>query len=279
MAPPTNRTEILAGFRRQIEQGKPIIGAGAGNVLSAKSVESGGGDLIIIYNSGRFRMAGHGSLAGLMPYSNANAVVVEMASEVLPIVKHTPVIAGVCGTDPFKHMPSFLKQLAELGFAGVQNFPTVGLIDGQFRANLEETGMGFDKEVEMIRVAAEMGLLTTPYVFNVSEAEAMARAGADILVAHMGLTTSGTIGAKTGKTLEECVGEIQAIRDAAVKIKGDVIVLCHGGPIAKPEDARFILERVDGLHGFFGASSMERLPVEIAIRDTTAEFKGIALRK
>ncbi|KAL2811851.1 TIM-barrel-protein domain-containing protein [Aspergillus granulosus] len=279
MAPPTNRTEILAGFRHQIEQGKPIIGAGAGIGLSAKSVESGGGDLIIIYNSGRFRMAGHGSLAGLMPYSNANEVVVEMASEVLPIVKHTPVIAGVCGTDPFKNMPAFLKELKELGFAGVQNFPTVGLIDGQFRANLEETGMGYDKEVEMIRAAAEMGLLTTPYVFNVTEAEEMARAGADILVAHMGLTTSGTIGAKTGKSLEECVGDIQAIRDAAVKIKEDIIVLCHGGPIAKPEDARFILERVSGLHGFYGASSMERLPVEVAIRDTTAEFKTIALRK
>ncbi|KAL3455269.1 TIM-barrel-protein domain-containing protein, partial [Aspergillus heterothallicus] len=247
--------------------------------LSAKSVESGGGDLIIIYNSGRFRMAGHGSLAGLMPYSDANSVVVEMASEVLPVVQHTPVIAGVCGTDPFKSMPAFLKQLQELGFAGVQNFPTVGLIDGQFRANLEETGMGFAEEVEMIRVAAGMGLLTTPYVFSVAEAEAMARAGADVVVAHMGLTTSGTIGARTGKSLEECVREVQAIRDAAVRIKEDVIVLCHGGPIAVPDDARFVLERVHGLHGFFGASSMERLPVEVAIRDTTAQFKGIALRK
>ncbi|BCS24007.1 TIM-barrel enzyme family protein [Aspergillus puulaauensis] len=277
MAPPTNRDEILARLRRQISDGKPIVGAGAGIGLSAKSVEAGGGDLIIIYNSGRFRMAGHGSLAGLMPYSNANEVVVEMASEVLPVVQHTPVIAGVCGTDPLKDMPRFLAQLRDLGFAGVQNFPTVGLIDGQFRANLEETGMGFGKEVEMIRGAAGMGLVTTPYVFNVGEAEAMARAGADVLVAHMGLTTSGTIGAKSGKGLEECVKEIQAIRDAAVRIREDVIVLCHGGPIAKPEDARVVLERVKGLHGFFGASSMERLPVEVAIKDTTKEFKGIAI--
>ncbi|KAJ0426167.1 TIM-barrel-protein domain-containing protein [Aspergillus carlsbadensis] len=279
MAPPTDRTEILTRFRRQIAEGKPIVGAGAGIGLSAKSVEAGGGDLVIIYNSGRFRMAGHGSLAGLMPYSNANDVVVEMASEVLPVVKHTPVIAGVCGTDPLRDMPRFLARLKEMGFAGVQNFPTVGLIDGQFRANLEETGMGFGKEVEMVRTAVQLGMLATPYVFNVGEAEEMARAGADILVAHMGLTTSGTIGAKTGKNLEQCVEEIQAIRDAAVKIKEDVIVLCHGGPIAKPEDARYVLERVSGLHGFFGASSMERLPVEIAIRDTTAEFKGIALKK
>ncbi|KAL2800882.1 TIM-barrel-protein domain-containing protein [Aspergillus keveii] len=279
MAPPTDRTEILARFRRQIAEGKPIVGAGAGIGLSAKSVEAGGGDLVIIYNSGRFRMAGHGSLAGLMPYSNANDVVVEMASEVLPVVKHTPVIAGVCGTDPLRDMPRFLGKLKEMGFAGVQNFPTVGLIDGQFRANLEETGMGYEKEVDMVRAAVSLGMLATPYVFNVGEAEEMARAGADILVAHMGLTTSGTIGAKTGKDLEQCVQEIQAIRDAAVKIKEDVIVLCHGGPIAKPEDARYVLERVSGLHGFFGASSMERLPVEIAIKDTTAEFKAIALLK
>ncbi|KAL4940307.1 hypothetical protein BDV06DRAFT_196897 [Aspergillus oleicola] len=278
MAPPTSRPDILAALRAQINAGKPIVGAGAGIGLSAKSTESGGADLIIIYNSGRFRMGGHGSLAGLMPYSNANSVVVEMASEVLPVVKSTPVIAGVCGTDPLRDMPRFLKQLQELGFAGVQNFPTVGLIDGTFRANLEETGMGFDKEVEMVRVAHEIGLVTTPYVFNVQEAEAMARAGADVLVAHMGLTTSGTIGAKTGKTLEKCVEEIQAIRDAAVKINKDVILLCHGGPIAMPDDARFVLERVSGLHGFFGASSMERLPVEVAIKDTTAEFKGIQLK-
>ncbi|KAL4966374.1 TIM-barrel enzyme family protein [Aspergillus stella-maris] len=278
MAPPTSRTEILAALRDQIKAGKPIVGAGAGIGLSAKSTEAGGADLIIIYNSGRFRMGGHGSLAGLMPYSNANSVVVEMASEVLPVVNFTPVIAGVCGTDPLRDMPRFLAQLKDLGFGGVQNFPTVGLIDGTFRANLEETGMGYDKEVEMIRAAHEIDLLTTPYVFNVQEAEAMTTAGADVLVAHMGLTTSGTIGAKTGKTLEKCVEEIQAIRDAAVKINKDVILLCHGGPIAMPDDARFVLERVSGLHGFFGASSMERLPVEVAIKDTTAEFKDIKLK-
>lgn len=247
--------------------------------LSAKSVEAGGGDLVIIYNSGRFRMAGCGSLAGLMPYSNANEVVVEMAAEVIPVVRNISVIAGVCGTDPFKDIPGFLKQLQDLGFAGVQNFPTVGLIDGQFRANLEETGMGYEKEVEMIRNASELGLLTTPYVFNVDEAKMMTEAGADILVAHMGLTTSGSIGAKTGKTLEQCVTEIQAIRNAAVQLNKNIIVLCHGGPIAAPEDAKFVLDRVQGLHGFYGASSMERLPVEVAIKDTTAQFKCIALRK
>lgn len=247
--------------------------------LSAKSVEAGGGDLVIIYNSGRFRMAGCGSLAGLMPYSNANEVVIEMAAEVIPIVQKTPVIAGVCSTDPFKNIPRFLKQLQELGFAGVQNFPTVGLIDGQFRANLEETGMGYSREVEMVRHAAKLDILTTPYVFNVEEAEAMTKAGADILVAHMGLTTSGSIGAKTGKTLEQCVADIQAMRDAAVQIKNDVIILCHGGPIATPEDAKFVLERVQGLHGFYGASSMERLPVEVAIKNTTAEFKNIGVKR
>jgi predicted TIM-barrel enzyme len=235
--------------------------------------------MIIIYNSGRFRMAGRGSLAGLMPYSNANDVVVEMASEVIPVVKHTPVIAGVCGTDPFRDMPRFLKQLQDLGFAGVQNFPTVGLIDGTFRANLEETDMGFDLEVEMIRSASQMGMLTTPYVFNPEEATKMAEAGADVLVAHMGLTTSGAIGAKTGKSLEDCVKAIQDIRDAAVKVRDDIIVLCHGGPIAKPEDAKFVLERCKGVHGFFGASSMERLPVEEAITGITKTFKGIAINQ
>ncbi|KAJ5623663.1 hypothetical protein N7490_012268 [Penicillium lividum] len=279
MTSTSSHGEIIARLRRQIEDGKPLIGAGAGIGLSAKSVEAGGGDLVIIYNSGRFRMAGCGSLAGLMPYSNANEVVVEMAAEVIPIVRDIPVIAGVCGTDPFKHMPRFLTQLQNLGFAGVQNFPTVGLIDGQFRANLEETGMGYDKEVEMIEHAAKLGLLTTPYVFNVQEAEAMTNAGADILVAHMGLTTSGLIGAKTGKTLEQCVTDIQNIRDAAVRLNKDIIVLCHGGPIAAPEDAKFVLDRVQGLHGFYGASSMERLPVEVAIKDITAEFKNISLRK
>ena len=235
--------------------------------------------MIIIYNSGRFRMAGRGSLAGLMPYSNANDVVVEMASEVIPIVKHTPVIAGVCGTDPFKDMPRFLKQLKELGFAGVQNFPTVGLIDGTFRDNLEETDMGYQKEVDAIKIASEMGMLTTPYVFKADEAVKMAEAGADVLVAHMGLTTSGNIGAKSGKSLEDCVTEIQAIRDAAVKIRDDIIILCHGGPIAKPEDAQFVLERCKGVHGFFGASSMERLPVEEAITGITKTFKDISVKQ
>lgn len=214
-----------------------------------------------------------------MPYSNANDVVVEMASEVIPVVKHTPVIAGVCGTDPFRDIPRFLKQLQDLGFAGVQNFPTVGLIDGTFRANLEETDMGFDLEVEMIRTASGMGMLTTPYVFNVEEAKKMAEAGADVLVAHMGLTTSGTIGAKTGKSLEDCVKLIQDIRDVAVEGRSDIIVLCHGGPIAKPEDAKFVLERCKGVHGFFGASSMERLPVEEAITGITKTFKGIAVNQ
>ena len=224
-------------------------------------------------------MAGRGSLAGLLPYSNANDVMVDMAPEVLSIVSHTPVIAGVCGTDPFKHIPRFFAQLRDMGFAGVQNFPTVGLIDGNFRANLEETGMGFALEVDMIREASKLGLLTTPYVFTPDDARAMAEAGADVVVAHMGLTTSGTIGAMTGRTLEDCVRDVQAISDAAKEVKHDVIVLCHGGPIAKPEDARFVLDRVEGLHGFFGASSIERLPVEEAISGITAEFKEISVRK
>lgn len=275
MAPPTDRKQILENLRRQIASGDPIVGAGAGIGLSAKSIEAGGGDLIIIYNSGRFRMAGRGSLAGLMPYGNANDIVLEMANEVLPVVKHTPVLAGVCGTDPFRNIAAFLGQLKALGFAGVQNFPTVGLIDGQFRANLEETGMGYDLEVDMIRQARELDLLTTPYVFNVEESRKMAEAGADILVAHMGLTTSGTIGATSGKTLDESVKLVQEIRDAAIKINPDVIVLCHGGPIAKPEDARYVLQRTEGVHGFYGASSMERLPVEEAIANITKEFKQL----
>jgi len=275
MAPPTDRKQILESLRRQISSGDPIVGAGAGIGLSAKSIEAGGGDLIIIYNSGRFRMAGRGSLAGLMPYGNANDIVLEMANEVLPVVKRTPVLAGVCGTDPFRNIASFLGQLKGLGFAGVQNFPTVGLIDGQFRANLEETGMGYDLEVDMIRQARELDLLTTPYVFNVEESRKMAEAGADILVAHMGLTTSGTIGATSGKTLDESVKLVQEIRDAAVKINPDVIVLCHGGPIAKPEDARYVLQKTEGVHGFYGASSMERLPVEDAIANITKEFKQL----
>jgi len=279
MAPPTDRKEILAAFRKQIDSGTAIVGAGAGIGLTAKSAEAGGISLIIIYNSGRFRMAGRGSLAGLMPFSNANDVVVEMASEVLPVVKSTPVIAGVCASDPGRDMGRFLRQLKDLGFAGVQNFPTVGLIDGNFRQNLEETGMGYDTEVEMVRLAHEMDLVTTPYVFNPEEAKLMAEAGADVVVAHMGLTSSGSIGAQTGKSLEQCVQDIKAIQEATRGVNQDIIVLCHGGPIAKPEDARFVLERCKGLHGFFGASSMERLPVEEAIANVTREFRGIAISK
>ncbi|KAL3965232.1 hypothetical protein ACCO45_002236 [Purpureocillium lilacinum] len=279
MAPPTDRGEILARLRAQIDAGTPIVGAGAGIGLSAKFIEAGGGDLIIIYNSGRFRMAGRGSLAGLMPYGNANDVVLDMANEVLPVVQRTPVIAGVCATDPFRSIPHFLRQLRDLGFAGVQNFPTVGLIDGQFRANLEETGMSYALEVDMVAEAHALGLLTTPYVFSEEDAVAMARAGADVLVAHMGLTTSGSIGASTGKTLDECVDLIQRIRDAAAGVRGDVIVLCHGGPIAAPEDAQYVLERTKGVHGFYGASSMERLPVEEAITDITRRFKGLPRAK
>ncbi|KAH7064374.1 TIM-barrel-protein domain-containing protein [Paraphoma chrysanthemicola] len=275
MSPPTNRTAILEGLRKSIKDGKIIVGAGAGIGLSAKFIEQGGGDMIIIYNSGRFRMAGRGSLAGLMPYGNANDVVLEMANEVLPVVKHTPVLAGVCATDPFRDMDRFLRQLKDLGFAGVQNFPTVGLIDGTFRQNLEETGMSYDAEVEVIRKARELDLLTTPYVFNVDEARKMAEAGADILVAHMGLTTSGSIGATSGKSLDDSVKLIQDIRDAAVKIQSDIIVLCHGGPIAAPEDAEYVISRTKGVHGFYGASSMERLPVEEAITNITKTFKSI----
>jgi predicted TIM-barrel enzyme len=275
MAPPSTRKEVLDHLRVQMKAGKPVVGAGAGTGLSAKFIEAGGADLIIIYNSGRFRMAGRGSLAGLMPYGDANQVVVEMAREVLPIVNKVGVLAGVCGTDPFRIMPKFLAELKAMGFCGVQNFPTVGLIDGTFRDNLEETGMGYDKEVEMIREAHELDLLTTPYVFNIKEAEQMTEAGADVLVAHMGLTSSGSIGAKTGKTLDKCVELIQNITDAAKQINPDIIVLCHGGPIAEPKDASFVLSKTKGVHGFFGASSMERLPVEVAITDRTKEFKAL----
>src|SRR5690348_9773472 len=236
-----DRQEALSRLRGEVSAGGVIIGAGAGTGLSAKCAEAGGADLIIIYNSGRYRMAGRGSLAGLMPYGDANAIVLEMAGEVLPIVKRTPVLAGVCGTDPFRLMPNFLREVEATGFAGVQNFPTVGLIDGTFRANLEETGMGYGLEVEMIRSAAELGLLTAPYVFDPDQAVGMARAGADVLVAHMGLTTKGSIGAVTAKTLDACVAEIQAIRDAAAEVRDDVIVLCHGGPLAEPEDAGYVL--------------------------------------
>ena len=270
------RDEALTRLRGQVSAGRAIIGAGAGTGLSAKCAEAGGVDLIIIYNSGRFRMAGRGSLSGLMPYGDANAIVVEMAAEVLPIVRETPVLAGVCGTDPFRRMEVFLDELERLGFAGVQNFPTVGLIDGLFRANLEETGMGYDLEVEMIGLARERDLLTAPYVFDVASAEAMTRAGADVLVPHMGLTTKGTIGAHTARTLDECVTEIQAMHDAAKAIRDDVLVLCHGGPIAEPEDARYVLERTTGVAGFFGASSMERLPTEVAMTENMRRFKGLA---
>ena len=277
MAPPSSRSEVLAHLRQQIENGKPIVGAGAGIGLSAKFIEAGGGDLIVIYNSGRFRMAGRGSLAGLMPYGDANAVVVDMAKEVLPIVNKVGVVAGVCASDPFRIIPDFLKELKSMGFCGVQNFPTVGLIDGTFRANLEETGMGYDNEVTMIAEAHKLDLLTTPYAFNVDEGEQMTKAGADVLVCHMGLTTSGSIGAKTGKSLDDCVKLIQEIRDAANKINPDIIILCHGGPIAEPKDADYVLNRVKGIHGFYGASSMERLPVELAITNTTKEFKDLKI--
>ncbi|HET7929742.1 MAG TPA: phosphoenolpyruvate hydrolase family protein [Actinomycetota bacterium] len=270
-----NRSDALERFRAQIASGSAVIGAGAGTGLSAKCAEAGGVDMIIIYNSGRYRMAGRGSLAGLMPFGDANAIVVEMAAEVLPIVKDTPVLAGVCGTDPFRVMPVFLRQLQDIGFSGVQNFPTVGLIDGVFRQNLEETGMGYDLEVEMIGVAHDLDLLTTPYVFSPDDARAMTKAGADVLVAHMGLTTGGTIGAETGKTMDESVELVQAIRDAAAEVDRDVIVLCHGGPIAEPEEAAYVLERTKGVAGFFGASSMERLPTEIAMTETVRRFKEL----
>jgi predicted TIM-barrel enzyme len=270
-----NRTEALGRLRRTIDEGGVIIGAGAGTGLSAKCAEAGGTDLIIIYNSGRYRMAGRGSLAGLMPYGDANAIVVEMAGEVLPIVSHTPVLAGVCGTDPFRLMPVFLEEIKRIGFSGVQNFPTVGLCDGLFRQNLEETGMGYSLEVDMIRTAHELDLLTTPYVFDPEQARAMAGAGADVVVAHMGLTTKGTIGATTTVTMDQSVERIQAIRDAAFETNPEIIVLCHGGPIAEPEDAQYVLERTHGVAGFFGASSMERLPTEIAMTENMKRFKRI----
>lgn len=271
------RRGILERFRAQIARGEPIIGGGAGTGISAKSEEAGGIDLIIIYNSGRYRMAGRGSTAGLMPYGNANQIVKEMAYEVLPVVKHTPVLAGVCGTDPFMFPRLFLRELREMGFAGIQNFPTVGLIEGELRATLEETGMGYELEVDIVRLAREMDMLTTPYVFDVEEARRMTAAGADIVVAHMGCTSGGTIGAKSVKTLDSCVQRIQAIVDAAKEVREDVILLCHGGPIATPEDAASIIARVRGIDGFYGASSTERLPTEIAIKKQIEEFKRIRL--
>ncbi len=269
------REEVLMRLRRHIAAGIPIIGAGAGTGISAKFEEAGGVDLIVIYNSGRFRMAGRGSLAGTMPYGDANAIVMDMAGEVLTVVEDTPVLAGVCGTDPFRQMDVFLREVAAIGFSGVQNFPTVGLIDGLYRQNLEETGMGYGVEVEMIRTAHEMGLLTTPYAFNPAEGELMAGAGADIVVAHTGLTTKGAIGATTALTLEESVGVVQAIGDAARGVSEEVIVLCHGGPISEPADAEYVLQNTTGVHGFYGASSMERLPVEVAITEHVKQYKAI----
>ena len=274
-----NRADALARLRAQVTAGQPIIGAGAGTGLSAKCAEAGGGDLIIIYNSGRFRMGGRGSLAGLLPYGDANAIVVDMAREVLPVVRETPVLAGVCGTDPFRLMPVFLEEIRRIGFSGVQNFPTVGLIDGTFRANLEETGMGFGLEVNMIHAAHEQDLLTAPYVFDPEQATEMARAGADVLVPHMGLTTGGAIGAQTAKTLDDCVGLIQAMHDAARRVNPEILVLCHGGPIAAPDDAAYVLERTEGVAGFFGASSMERLPTEVAMTENVQRFKALAVSR
>ncbi|WP_114752472.1 phosphoenolpyruvate hydrolase family protein [Pleomorphovibrio marinus] len=274
-----SRTEILSNLKEKIAKGEPIIGGGAGTGLSAKCEEAGGIDLIVIYNSGRYRMAGRGSLAGLLSYGNANEIVKEMAYEVLPAVKKTPVLAGVCGTDPFMLREQFLKELKSMGFAGIQNFPTVGLIDGVFRANLEETGMSYKLEVDCVRAARKLDMLTTPYVFNTEEAKWMTNAGADIIVAHMGLTTSGAIGAKTAKSLEDCVVEIQQIVDTSKNINKDVIVLCHGGPIANPEDAQYILNHVNGVDGFYGASSMERLPTETAITEQIKRFKQISFQQ
>lgn len=268
------KAECAARLAATIAQGRPIVGAGAGTGLSAKCAEAGGADLIVIYNSGRYRMAGRGSLAGLMPYGDANQVVVEMAREVLTIVKRTPVLAGVCGTDPFRLMDVFLGELARMGFSGVQNFPTVGLCDGVFRANLEETGMGYDLEVDMIGRASRLDLFTTPYVFNEEDAYKMAHAGADVLVAHAGLTTKGAIGAKTALTLDGAVDLVQRIADAGKAVNPDVVVICHGGPISEPEDAAYVLSRTKGVSGFFGASSIERLPTEIAITEQVARFKA-----
>ena len=272
------RSDILKRFREQIAEGKPIIGCGAGTGISAKMAEAGGADLIVIYNSGRFRMGGRGSLAGLMPYGDANAIVVEMAREVIPVVKKTPVLAGVCGTDPFRDMEVFLKDLIHLNFSGVQNFPTVGLIDGIFRKNLEETGMGFDKEIEMIGLAHKLDLLTTPYVFDEDQARKMAEVGADVIVAHMGLTAKGEIGAKTYLSLEDAAKRVQKIADAAKEVNPEILVLCHGGPIAEPEDFEYIVKHTKGVVGFFGASSIERIPTERAIKEQTAKFKSIKIK-
>jgi len=270
-----DRGTILSKFRDMVARGEPIVGGGAGTGLSAKCEEAGGIDLIVIYNSGRYRMAGRGSLAGLMPYGDANAIVVDMAAEVLPVVKHTPVLAGVCATDPFRLMDKFLDQLIAIGFAGVQNFPTVGLIDGTFHANLEETGMGYDLEVDMIAKAHAKDMLTTPYVFDEDSAKAMAKAGADIIVCHLGLTTGGSIGAETALTLQDCPAMVDAWAEAALSVNKDALILVHGGPVAMPEDAEHVLKNTTNCHGFYGASSMERLPTEVALTEQTRAFKAI----
>jgi predicted TIM-barrel enzyme len=275
---PESRATIVERLHKKLAAGQPIIGGGAGTGISAKCEEAGGIDLIVIYNSGRFRMAGRGSMAGLMPYGNANAIVKEMAHEVLTAVQHTPVLAGVCASDPFMLRDHFLRELKDMGFAGIQNFPTVGLIDGLFRANLEETGMGFGLEIELIAAAHQLDLLTTPYAFDPEQSRLLAEAGADVVVAHMGLTTKGTIGARTAKTLNDCVREVAEIADAGKSVRPDLLVLCHGGPIADPADAQFILDRVPGVDGFYGASSMERLPTEIAIARQVRDFVGLKLR-
>jgi predicted TIM-barrel enzyme len=274
-----DRTELMTKFRAMRDRGEPIVGGGAGTGLSAKCEEAGGIDLIVIYNSGRYRMAGRGSLAGLMPYGDANAVVMEMAGEVLPVVKNTPVLAGVCASDPFRLMPKFLDEIKGAGFSGIQNFPTVGLIDGDFRANLEETGMGYDHEIELVRLAAERDMLTTPYVFSTDDATAMAQAGADIIVCHLGLTTGGSIGAETAMTLEQCPQAVDDWAAAALAVNPDVIVLVHGGPVAMPDDAEYVLNNTSNCHGFYGASSMERLPTEVALTEQTRKFKQIGGRK
>lgn len=273
-----SRLEILDDFRNELSKGNILLGVGAGTGITAKTSEAGGADMLIIYNSGRYRMAGRGSLAGLLSYGDANKIVVEMGAEVLPVVKHTPVLAGVCGTDPFRVMDVYLKELKGMGFNGVQNFPTVGLFDGTFRQNLEETGMGYGLEVEMIRIAHELDMLTCPYVFNPEEATAMAEAGADVLVAHMGLTTKGTIGASTALTLDDSIKIIEGIIEAGKKVNPDIIVICHGGPIAEPEDANYVIERTKGIDGFFGASSIERFAAEKGIKSQTEAFKKITVK-
>ena len=273
-----SRSALMDRFRTMVARGEPIVGGGAGTGLSAKCEEAGGIDLIVIYNSGRYRMAGRGSLAGLMAYGDANAIVMEMAAEVLPVVRRTPVLAGVNGTDPFRRMDVFLDQVKAVGFSGVQNFPTVGIIDGTFRANLEETGMSYGLEVDMIRTAHDKDLLTTPYVFNAEEAVAMAEAGADLIVCHMGLTTGGSIGAQTALKLQDCPARVDAWAEAAMKVRRDVIVLVHGGPVSEPRDAEYVLKNTRNCHGFYGASSMERLPAELALTEQTRKFKQIARR-